>query len=63
MAQDAGEIKNLAVQHPEIATELTALLKKLVDNGRSTPGPQQTNDVPVEVIKKKTDSKTEEPAA
>ena len=63
LTEDAGETKNLAIQHPELATELTVLLKKLIDNGRSTPGPQQTNDVPVEVIKKKTDSKTEEPAA
>jgi len=63
MDTDIGETKNLAAQHPELVTELTALLKKQIDAGRSTPGPKQTNDVPVEVIKKKNDSKTEEPAA
>jgi arylsulfatase A-like enzyme len=52
MAQDAGEIKNLAVQNPERVTELTTLLQKQVDAGRSTPGPQQTNDAPVELNKK-----------
>jgi len=52
MAEDEGETKNLAAQHPELMTELTALLKKQVDDGRSTVGPKQTNDVPVEVKKK-----------
>lgn len=62
MVADIGETKNLAAQHPELVTELTALLKKQIDDGRSTTGPKQTNDVPVEV-NKKTDSKSEEPAA
>ena len=63
MAEDVGETKNLAAQHPELVTELTALLKKQIDDGRSTLGPKQTNDVPVDVNKKKADSKSEEPAA
>lgn len=52
MAADSGESKNLYGQHPEIVAELTALLEKYVDDGRSTPGPQQKNDVPVDWNKK-----------
>jgi hypothetical protein len=31
--------------------ELTALLESYIANGRSTPGPKQTNDVAVEIAK------------
>ncbi len=62
MAEDIGETNNLYAQYPEIVTELTALLKKYVDDGRSTPGPKQTNDVPVNV-NKKTAAKQKDPAA
>lgn len=47
-----GETKNLYAQHPEIVTELTALLKRYVEDGRSTPGQKQKNDVPVNWNKK-----------
>ncbi len=47
LATDIGETKNLSAQHPETVAELTALLKKYVDDGRSTPGPKQENDAPV----------------
>ena len=57
MATDMGETENLAAQHPEIAAELAALLKKHIDDGRSTPGPKQANDVPVEVNKTKANKK------
>ena len=49
---DIGELKNLYAQHPEIVAELTALLKRYVEDGRSTPGPKQHNDVPVNWNKK-----------
>lgn len=49
---DIGEAKNLYAQHPEIVAELTALLKRYVEDGRSTPGPKQQNDVPVNWNKK-----------
>jgi len=52
LAADIGETKNLYAQHPEIVAELTALLKKTVEDGRSTPGPKQQNDVPVDWEKK-----------
>ena len=47
-ATDIGETNNLYAQHPEIVAELTALLKRYVEDGRSTPGPKQKNDVRVD---------------
>lgn len=38
---DIGETQDLADQHPEVVEKLTALLKKYVSEGRSTPGPTQ----------------------
>jgi len=48
LADDLGETRNLYVEKPELVTELTALMEQLVNKGRSTPGPEQKNDVPVE---------------
>ena len=62
---DIGETNNLAVERPELVTEMCALMDKLVADGRSTPGAQQKNDVEVRrypVVKaaqKKTTSKQE----
>ena len=39
-----AEAKNLAVEKPEIVKELTELMRKFVDDGRSTPGAKQAND-------------------
>jgi arylsulfatase A-like enzyme len=47
LSTDIGETKNLYAVHPDIVREMTALLEKLVTAGRSTPGPAQRNDVPV----------------
>ena len=47
LAEDIGERKNLADQHPEKVAELRALMEKLVADGRSTPGPRQKNDAKV----------------
>ena len=44
---DLGESKNLCEQRPEVVAELTALMDKVVADGRSTPGERQKNDVPV----------------
>ena len=41
---DPAEKNNLAPNHPELVAELTALMQKYVDDGRSTPGPKQAND-------------------
>ena len=46
---DLGERSNLADQQPGKVGELTALLEQLVAAGRSTPGPDQRNQVPVNI--------------
>lgn len=48
---DPGETNNQAAMHPEVVGRLTRLLEKYVIDGRSTPGPAQTNDVAVSIIK------------
>lgn len=53
LSQDIGEKQNLHEQHPEVVQRLTQLLKKYVADGRSTPGPKQSNAVPVEIRKSK----------
>jgi len=40
---DIKESKNIATANPEIVKELTAVLKRYVENGRSTPGAKQPN--------------------
>lgn len=45
METDITEQKNLQAQHPEIVYELTKTLETFVENGRSTPGPNQKNDI------------------
>ena len=60
---DIGETQNVQVQHPEIVRKLTRLLKKYVDDGRSTPGLGQTNDVSVDIWKyKMNEPKNNKPA-
>jgi hypothetical protein len=44
LAMDPGETGNLSSQQPEVVARLTALLKRYIDAGRSTPGPAQKND-------------------
>ena len=48
---DPGEQNNLFIEYPEVVEALLAQLKQDVANGRSTSGPQQENDIPVEQIK------------
>lgn len=52
MSKDVGERVNEYARHPEIAARLTKLLEKYVAEGRSTAGPAQRNDVPVDIWKK-----------
>ncbi len=44
---DVGETTNVQAQHPEIVQRLSQLLEQYVADGRSTPGPRQTNTTPV----------------
>ena len=39
---DVGERRNLEAERPEIVEELTNLLTRYVEKGRSTPGPRST---------------------
>jgi arylsulfatase A len=52
LSSDVSEQKNLQAGQPELVKRLTALLDKYVADGRSTPGPRQTNDVAVRLRKK-----------
>ena len=51
MKSDPAETKNVQAGHPDIVAKLTALLEKYVNEGRSTPGSRQTNDVPINLVK------------
>lgn len=50
--EDPGEKSNLAEQHPDRVTEMTKALQSMIDRGRTTPGPELQNDVPVNMIKR-----------
>ena len=52
LKDDIGETKNVQAEHPEKVEELTKLLESYVKRGRSTPGPDLHNDVPVDIYKK-----------
>ena len=42
---DPAELKNLSGEFPEVVQQLTVLAQKYIDDGRSTPGAKQQNDV------------------
>ena len=45
MESDTAELNNLSGKYPGVVEELTALAQKYIDDGRSTPGAKQQNDV------------------
>lgn len=47
LADDLGETRNLYAEKPAVVAELTALMKKLISDGRSTRGGPQKNDAPM----------------
>jgi arylsulfatase A-like enzyme len=49
--KDPGETTNRAAQQPQRVADMKTLLRKLIDDGRSTPGAPQKNDVPVQIWK------------
>ncbi len=59
MATDREESHNLVDAKPEIVAELARLLEAAVGNGRTTPGPNQTNDVKVVIWKDRTGAEKE----
>ncbi len=48
LKNDLAEAHNLYADRPEIVSQLNQAMERLVVNGRSTPGPTQANDVPVQ---------------
>jgi len=44
LAADIGEKNNLINEYPEKAAELKVAIKKIILNGRSTPGQIQENE-------------------
>jgi arylsulfatase A len=57
MNDDLSEQTNLASAQPQVVARLSELLRQQVTKGRSTPGPQQANDVPVIIDKRPTAGK------
>lgn len=51
MQKDPGETTNLYEKHPKLVEKLTAELVGIVENGRSTSGTSQKNDVSVDIFK------------
>ena len=51
MDADPGEQNNLQAARPELVAQLVRALEEQVSAGRSTPGPSQANDVPVDIWK------------
>ncbi len=51
MQQDVGEMNNLCKKHPEIVRSMIKDLEQIIDNGRSTLGVKQLNDVPIDIWK------------
>lgn len=49
LSNDIGETRNVQDRHPDVVEGLTRLLEKYVAEGRSTPGPSQVNNGPVNI--------------
>jgi arylsulfatase A-like enzyme len=47
LGEDIAESKNLAAAQPEKVAQMKELLERLIVDGRSTPGPKQSNDIRV----------------
>ncbi len=51
LTTDIGETYNAEKDHPEVVARLTHELEQIVSAGRSTPGPQQSNDARIQLWK------------
>jgi hypothetical protein len=52
MKKDVEETTNVYNKHPRLVKKMTAQLKHIVENGRTTSGELQQNDVTVDMYKK-----------
>ena len=50
---DPAETTNLYNEHPEKVQAMHALMVKYIEDGRSTPGASQSNDVEIKLLKEK----------
>ena len=53
LAADPAESNNIHAENPTVVARLRALLARYVAEGRSTPGPRQPNDAPIDLLKTK----------
>ncbi|MGI9473532.1 MAG: sulfatase family protein [Rubripirellula sp.] len=51
LADDPGEETNLQDQHPDRVARMKEMLRDVIQNGRSTPGPSLKNDAEIVMIK------------
>ena len=63
LTNDPAETKNLAAEHPDVVKRMQALLEHYIDDGRSTPGAPQKNDVGIDLWKTSAATRSAPPAA
>ncbi|TWT35368.1 Arylsulfatase [Posidoniimonas corsicana] len=51
LATDLAEEHNVQDEHPQVVQRMRSLLEQYVSRGRSTPGPNQDNDVEIKLVK------------
>jgi arylsulfatase A-like enzyme len=51
LANDPGEQNNLVQEHPDRVEKMKAMLREVIDRGRSTPGKTLANDVEIVMVK------------
>jgi len=44
MKNDSRETRNVYAEHPDVVKRLEAEITRIIQQGRSTPGPAQAND-------------------
>ena len=56
---DLAESQNVQTANPEVVSRMTKSLAQIIANGRSTPGPTQSNDAAIKMSKRKHISRKE----
>ncbi len=51
LSKDPGEQNNVQGDHPDRVEKMKSILKTIIDDGRSTPGPKLKNDAAIVMIK------------